>query len=81
MTHYYFKENFFNASKSIIDIYDDTKEVAFKLQLFYTSAGQEAMALFGNSKQNFEITDGHDTFRILQERTISGAIKTPFKTV
>ncbi|MGW7976410.1 hypothetical protein BU116_01500 [Staphylococcus xylosus] len=81
MTHYYFKENFFNASKSTIDIYDDNEEVAFELQLFYTSMGQEAMALFGNSKQNFEITDGHDTFRILQERTISGAIKTPFKTV
>ncbi|MGW7798911.1 tubby C-terminal domain-like protein [Staphylococcus xylosus] len=81
MTHYYFKENFFNASKSKIDIYDDNGEVAFELQLFYSSMGQEAMALFGNSKQNFEITDGHDTFRILQERTISGAIKTPFKTV
>ncbi len=39
------------------------------------------MALFGNNKQNFEITDGHDTFQILQERTFSGAIKTPFKTV
>lgn len=81
MTHYYFKENFFNASKSTIDIYDDNEEVAFELQLFYTSVGQEAMALFGNSKQNFEITDGHDIFRILQEKTLSGAIKTPFKTV
>ncbi|WP_338326754.1 tubby C-terminal domain-like protein [Staphylococcus xylosus] len=66
MTHYYFKENFFNASKSKIDIYDDNGEVAFELQLFYSSMGQEAMALFGNNKQNFEMTDGHDTFRILQ---------------
>ena len=37
--------------------------------------------MFGNSKQNFEITDGKDTYRILQEKTISGAFKTPFKTV
>lgn len=44
MTHYYFKENFFNASKSTIDIYDDNEEVAFELKLFYTSMGQEAMA-------------------------------------
>ncbi|MDW8545114.1 hypothetical protein [Staphylococcus pseudoxylosus] len=44
MTHYYFKENFFNASKSTIAIYDDNEEVAFELQLFYTSMGQEAMA-------------------------------------
>ncbi|XVL40618.1 hypothetical protein AAA451_09625 [Staphylococcus equorum] len=81
MAHYYFKENIFSSSKSAIDVFNDKDEAVFKLQLFYTSSTQEAFAMFGNSKQNFEITDGKDTYRILQEKTISGAFKTPFKTV
>ncbi|HLR19388.1 MAG TPA: hypothetical protein VK115_05650 [Staphylococcus sp.] len=81
MAHYYFKENFFSASKSAIDVFNENDEAVFTLQLFYTSTTQEAFALFGNSKQNFEITDGKDSYRIVQERTISGAFKTPFKTV
>lgn len=81
MAHYYFKENFFNTSKSAIDVFNESDEACFKLQLFYTSATQEAFAMFGNNKQNFEITDGQATYRILQEKTIRGALKTPFKTV
>ena len=72
MTHYYFKENFFNASRSVIEIYNDKEDVVFTIELFYTSAVQQTMAYLGNNKQNFEITDGQDTYRVLQE----GAIKT-----
>ncbi|OEL02959.1 tubby C-terminal domain-like protein [Staphylococcus saprophyticus] len=81
MTHYYFKENFFNASSSAIEIYNDKEDVVFTIELFYTSAVQQTMAYLGNNKQNFEITDGQDTYRVLQEGAISGAIKKPFKTV
>ncbi|SCS37405.1 tubby C-terminal domain-like protein [Staphylococcus caeli] len=81
MAHYYFKENFFNASKSAIDVFNANDEAVYTLQLFYTSTAQETMAYLGSNKQNFEITDGNDTYRVLQERTISGAFKTPFKTV
>ena len=77
MTHYYFKENFFNASRSAIEIYNDKKYLVFTIQLFYTSALQQTISYLFNNKQNFEITDGQDTYRVLQE----GAIKTPFKTV
>ncbi|MBN6850718.1 hypothetical protein ACUXQE_001271 [Staphylococcus saprophyticus] len=81
MTHYYFKENFFNVSSSAIEIYNDKEDVVFTIELFYTSAVQQTMAYLGNNKQNFEITDGQDTYRVLQEGAISGAIKKPFKTV
>lgn len=47
----------------------------FTIELFYTSAVQQTMAYLGNNKQNFEITDGQDTYRVLQEGAISGAIK------
>ncbi len=82
IVRFYFKENFFNASKSAIDVFNENDEAVYKMQLFYTSATQEAFAIFGGKgKQNFEITDGHDTYRITQEKAISGKIKTPFKTV
>lgn len=44
MTHYYFKENFFNASSSAIEIYNDKEDVVFTIELFYTSAVQQTMA-------------------------------------
>lgn len=81
MTHYYFKENFFNASTSAIDIYNNKEDIVFTIKLYYTSTIQQTMAYLGNNKQNFEITDGEDTYRVLQEGSISGSIKTPFKTV
>ncbi|MCG7338047.1 hypothetical protein MHZ36_01980 [Staphylococcus sp. ACRSN] len=81
MKHYYFKENFFSASKSAIDVYDEQENAVFSLRLFYTSTTQEAFSLFGHQKHNYEITDGQDTYRIIQEKTVSGTIKTPFKTV
>lgn len=81
MKHYHFKENFFSASKSAIEVFNERDEAVFSLRLFYKSTSQEAFALFGHQKHNYEITDGQDTYRVIQEKTISGTIKTPFKTV
>lgn len=81
MKHYHFKENFFSASKSAIEVFNEQEEAVFLLRLFYTSNAQETFALFGHQKHNYEITNGQDKYRVIQEKTISGMVKTPFKTV
>ena len=81
MTKYSFKENFFSTSTTAIDIYDEQNQAVFALKLYYASTAQETFAWLGKKKHNFEIPDGQDIFRVRQERSVSGKIKTPFKTV
>ncbi|WP_204168963.1 tubby C-terminal domain-like protein [Mammaliicoccus sciuri] len=81
MSHYHFKENFFGASTKPIEVYDEHNNPAFTLSLYYTSSRQETFALLGRKKHNFMIEFEGGTFKVLQERSIEGKLKTPFKTV
>lgn len=81
MVQYNFKENFFGASTKSIDVYDNQNNAVFELSLYYTSTKQETFALLGRKKHNFIIKFAGGNYSVLQERSIEGKMKTPFKTV
>ncbi|HCN61054.1 MULTISPECIES: tubby C-terminal domain-like protein [Mammaliicoccus] len=81
MTHFHFKENFWGASTKPIEIYDEQNNPAFVLSLYYTSSRQETFALLGRKKHNFKIEFDGGSYKVLQERSLEGKFKTPFKNV
>lgn len=81
MAQYHFKENFFGSSTKPIEIFNEREQPVFNLSLYFTSGRQEAFALLGRKKHNFKIEFDGGSYSVLQERSIEGKIKTPFKTV
>ncbi|EKU50002.1 tubby C-terminal domain-like protein [Staphylococcus massiliensis] len=81
MGRYHFKENFFDASTEVIDVFDESNRPVYQMSLFYTSGTQQVMSFMGRQKHNFKIEDGKNIYTITQEGSIEGRIKTPFSTV
>jgi len=81
MALFHFKENFFGASTKPIEIYDEQNNPVYMMSLYYTSSKQETFALLGRKKHNFKIEFDGGSYKVIQERSIEGKLKTPFKTV
>ncbi|MBU6114949.1 tubby C-terminal domain-like protein [Mammaliicoccus lentus] len=81
MNQFHFKENFLGSSTKPIDVFNQYEEPVYKLSLYYTSTHQETFAILGRKKHNFIIEFQGGNYSVLQEKSLEGKLKTPFKTV